>query len=152
MHGELFFSNHIFKWTTLFLECFKCPFEARMCSLLKALGHCNFCSIDLKWAAVWHGYQSLLRVFFLITVSSIPIFSVLAPNCTSDNSAHFSYYFWTNKIYVALELKTVLNSQNFGKEHCRKEERDGPAFPLLDSLSCNEGGKTDFWNCIQQLY
>lgn len=106
----------------------------------------------------WSGLQSGMGIslcwgfFFLITVSSIPIFSVLAPNCTSDNSAHFSYYFWTNKIYVALELKTVLNSQNFGKEHCRKEERDGPAFPLLDSLSCNEGGKTDFWNCIQQLY
>lgn len=46
----------------------------------------------------------------------------------------------------------VLNNQNFGKEPCRKDKRDSLAFILLNSLSCNRGGKSDCWNCIQPLY
>lgn len=45
MHGELVFQTTNFKLITCFLECYKCPFEARI--LLKALGHCNFSPINL---------------------------------------------------------------------------------------------------------
>lgn len=135
MHGELIFQSTSFKWTTCYLECFKCPFEARMCSLLKALGHCNFCPNNLcrmlKWAAAWQGYpQPLLRFSCIQCVLLSCILSVRT-KCISDKSAHFLHHPWANITHVALKLKMVLENQNFGKEPCRKQERNRMAWPLF---------------------